>query len=133
MIELVWDSARIGTATAPSGASSTVGHAADYSPDDLLAMSVATALMHEVLDSADRLKIPVLSFIATACLIPQPSTQAPPTVEVRVFLMLRRAADAARATAAVDHARASSSICRLLGPQLHVHADVRALSPAASA
>jgi len=134
MIELVWDNGRVGTVLAPSGASSTVGDGADYTPDDLLAIAASAALMREVLEDTDRLQIPVLSFTATGCVIPRPEPAgAPPRVEVRVFMMLRRVADTARATAAIDHARASSPICRLLGTQLHVQSDIRALSPAASA
>jgi uncharacterized OsmC-like protein len=85
MVELVWDVSRVGTATAPSGASTTIGDDARFSPDDLLAMAAAGCHMRTFLRLAGDAEVPVFSYAATAHV--EPGNASPPRVHVRSYVV----------------------------------------------
>jgi organic hydroperoxide reductase OsmC/OhrA len=127
MIELVWDAAGRGTATAPSGASGTVGEEADYSPSDLVAMAVASCYMRTLLKLVEDAGLTLLSFAATAEFMPADAT-GPPRVRMRAFLVSPPSA-AQALERLVGQARLESDVCRLLGDAVLVEHDIRILPP----
>ena len=130
MVELVWDLSRVGTATAPSGTSLTVGDNASVSPSDLLAMAVAGCHMRTFLDLAGQAGVPVLSYAATAH-VEADATPAP-RVDLRVFVVSSGAHDHARIAALVEQAARVSPVARALGDRVRMHADVHLLTRAAT-
>jgi uncharacterized OsmC-like protein len=62
---LVWDAGREGTATTPAGSSLRVGEAGAWTPDTLLALAAAGALMQQVLQMAEAGRIEVLGYVST--------------------------------------------------------------------
>ena len=129
MIELIWDTASRGTATAPSGASGTIGEAADYTPGDLIAMAVAGCFMRTLLRHVEQARLTLLSFAATAEFTP-PRTGEAARVDLRAFLVAPRSTAVALEDL-IERARADSEVCRLLGEQLVVEHDIRVLPEAA--
>lgn len=127
MIELVWDTAGRGTATAPSGASGTVGEGADYSPGDLVAMAVAGCFMRTLLRLIEDAGLALLSFAATAEFTPATATD-PPRVHLRAFLV-SPPPTAEALERLVAQARLESEVCNLLGEHVRVEHDIRVLPP----
>lgn len=130
MVELVWDVSRVGTATAPSGASATVGDGASFSPDDLLAMAAAGCHMRTFLQLAGDAGVPVLSYAAAAHVEAGPDA---PRVHVRAFVVAPGAATVARLRELMDRAARLSPVSRALGDRIRVQADIRVLADACPA
>lgn len=128
MVELVWDEDRLGTATGQSGISVSVGEAAHFSPDELLATAAASCLMRTFLRMADEAGIEVLGYSANAKASPACEADAAPAVAVHVYIVAPT--EDARA-GLLDLAGKSvrvSPIARLLGERLEATAEVRVLA-----
>ena len=126
MTELVWDSARLGTATASSGASITVGEHAQFSTNDLLGAAAAGCLMQTFVRLAEDAKASILSFAATAhCESRRPLT--PPHVTVHVYVVAPWGADAQALFALLARSTSESPIAQLLADRITMTADVRVL------
>jgi uncharacterized OsmC-like protein len=120
MIELVWDAGRFGTATTPSGSTAIIGEDADFSPDDLLAMSAAACLMRTFLRMAAEAGVPVLSFIVTGRVEPAPEG---PRVALRSFVAEPAGTTDGRALQLLSDAVLGSPVCRMLGGHV-IHTPV---------
>jgi hypothetical protein len=129
MIELVWDSGRLGTATAPSGASATVGDRADYDPDDLLGMAAASSVMRTFLELAEPRDLPILSYAATAY-VESPANGRKPCVHVCSFVVASDTVKQSDVLRVLEIAVATSSICRMLGDRIAHSSEIRCLSGA---
>jgi organic hydroperoxide reductase OsmC/OhrA len=127
MVELVWDVSRVGTATAPSGASATVGDDATYSPDDLLAMAAAGCHMRTFLRLAGEAGVPVLSYAAAAELEPAGAATAP-RVRVRTYVVAPGSVARSRLTALLDLAALNSPVSQALGGRVLFQSDIRVLA-----
>jgi len=125
MVELVWDLSRVGTATAPSGASTTVGDDASFSPTDLLAMAAAGCHMRTFLRLAGDAHVPVLSYAATAHV--DAAGPGPPCVHVRAYVVAPEGVTEARVADLLDRASRTSPVSQTLGNRVRVQADVRVL------
>ncbi len=133
MIELVWDTARLGTATSPSGMTVTVGEEAHFSPDDLLALAAASCLMRTFLRLAEEDHAPILSYAATADAAPACESRAEAHVTVHAYLVTPSGGDADDLQVRFDRSVRVSPIARLLGDHVTVTSEMRVLSPADSA
>lgn len=127
MIELVWDAGRLGTATAPSGMSVTVGEQAHFSPDDLLAMAAAGCLMRTFLRLAENAHLTVLSYAANARAEPACQSGADPHVTVHAYVVAPSRADEAALAKLCDESARNSPIVKLLGDRVTVTSEVRVL------
>jgi organic hydroperoxide reductase OsmC/OhrA len=126
MIELVWDAARLGTATAPSGASATVGEQGSFSPEDLIAMATAACLMRTFLRLADQAHIPILSYAATA----HANISAPagaPHVAVHAYVVAPSCDDERDLMELSAESARLSPVAQLLGDRITIASDVRVL------
>lgn len=126
MIELVWDAKRLGTATAPSGASVTVGDCADFAPEDLLAMAAAGSVMRTFLELAERREVPILSYAATAHVEPA-SEGLRPRVAVRSFVVASEDVQRSDIMRLLEEATAASPVCRMLGDRVTHWLDIQCL------
>jgi len=130
MIELVWDADRLGTATAPSGATMTVGEHAHFSPDDLLAMAAASCLMRTFLRLADEGAARILSYAATAQAAPACASDAAPHVTIHAYLVAPAGTDTRDLEDRFRRSTQVSPITRLLGDRVTATAEVRVLRAA---
>lgn len=131
MVELVWDVSRVGTATAPSGVSATVGDDAAYSPDDLLAMAAAGCHMRTFLRLADDARMPVSSYAATAHV--DAGGASAPRVHVRAYVVLPGDVRESQAAALLEQAARISPVSRALGDRVRFQSEIRVLRGAVSA
>ena len=126
MIELVWDAEQSGTALTSSGSCAVVGERAQFSPEDLVCMGVASCLMRTVVQRTDEAGIPILSYAATAQ-VTSPDGEAP-RITVHGYVV----ASSGAAPHTVDHlcrsSVAHSPVARLLGDRLTATWDVRVLN-----
>ena len=133
MIQLVWDAERLGTATASSGASASVGELAHFTPDDLLAMAIATCVMRTFLRLAADAKAAILGYAATASADASCEPDGEPHVIVHSYVVAPSSSDArALAELAAQSAR-TSPIARVMGKRVTVTAEVRLLTGAEAA
>jgi uncharacterized OsmC-like protein len=130
MIELIWDSGRLATTTAPSGASATVGEGADFTPDDLIAIAAAGCLMQTFLRLAEEARLPLLSYAATARVAAGAS--ALPRVVIRSFIVVAEPAVEGHVRDLLNQAYEASPVCRMLGDRVSCETDVRRLWRCAS-
>jgi uncharacterized OsmC-like protein len=126
VIELIWDRGRSGTATAPAGASVTVGDDADFSPDDLAAAAAAACLMRTFLERGEQAEIPVLSYASAAHLETTDPTR-PPHVVIRCYIVTAESVRESEIRRVLAESVGASAICRLLGDRLTCQADIRRL------
>ena len=126
VVELVWDSERVGTAVASSGVMLRVGDDA-VSPDDLVAISVSACLMRTFLDLAATAGATVSSYASTATL--EPTSAGPPRVIVRAYVISPTLEERAPLEAVFVRAQERSTVSRLLGDHLTATLDVRTLPP----
>jgi organic hydroperoxide reductase OsmC/OhrA len=129
MVELVWDVSRVGTATAPSGASTTVGDDASFSPGDLLAMAAAGCHMRTFLQLAGEAHVPVLSYAAAAEVEPGGPASAS-RVHVRAYVVAPGSVTEARVAELLDRASRTSPISQALGDRIRFQSDIRVLAGA---
>ena len=127
MIELVWDTARVGTATSSSGATLTVGDHSAFSPDDLMAAAVASCVMRTFLRRASEGGLSILSYAATAQTCGPGQSADAPAVVVHVYLLAPAGADARRLTDLVAESAQASPIAQRLACRPAVTSDVRVL------
>ena len=117
VIELVWDSARRGTATTSTGTALAVGEGVGWSPENLLALSAATCLMRTFLRLASDEGVPVLGYIAAARL--EPGAVSKGTVSVTACVVVPAGVLAERAADLCSRAAAASPVASMLGDRLH--------------
>jgi len=117
VIELVWDSARRGTATTSTGTTLAVGEGVAWSPENLLALSAATCLMRTFLRLASDDGVPVLGYVAAARLEPGAASTA--TVSVTSCVVVPAGVLAARVADLCSRAAAASPVASMLGDRLH--------------
>jgi organic hydroperoxide reductase OsmC/OhrA len=127
MVELVWDVGRAGTATAPSGASTTVGEDASFSPDDLLAMAAAGCHMRTFLRLAGEAGVPVLSYAAAAQVEPG-GAPAALHVRIRAYVVAPGSASEAQLADLLDRAARMSPVSQALGDRIRFQSDIRVLA-----
>ena len=130
MIELVWDEERRGTGTTASGASLDVGDAAEWSPVDLLALSVAGCVMRTFLQVAAEEHVPVLGYVSTSAV--EPSDEAPSILVVPCIVVPTAVAKVA-VPVLMQQAVERSPVARLLADRLTVKPDVHQVASAAGA
>jgi organic hydroperoxide reductase OsmC/OhrA len=136
MIELVWDAERLGTATAPSGATASVGerpHAsgasarAHFSPDDLVAMAVSSCVMRTFLRLAEQANVPILSYASTARAESACEPGGTPHVTVHAYVVAPSGTNQRDVTALFRKSARLSPITQLLGEHVTVTTEVQAL------
>ena len=116
VIELVWDAACAGTATAPSGAVLTVGDNVAWSPENLLALAAASCLMRTFLRMASDERLRVLGYVAAARL--EPDTDSAWTVRVRSCVVVPTDVPTSRVLDLCSRATAASPVATMLGDRL---------------
>lgn len=126
MIELIWDRGRSGTATAPSGASITVGDGSDFSPDDLLAASAAGCLMRTFLQESGEARVPILSY-ASASHVEALERSGPAHVVIRCYVVAAEGSSPSEIQGLLRKSVAESPICQMLGAGVTCQADIRCL------
>lgn len=124
MVELIWDAARTGTVNAPMGRSITVGDGADFSPEDLVAASVAGCLMRTFLDLADETGIPVLSFGSASEV---DTSEDPSRVIVRCYVVVTDSVPDQTIRRLLQESVGVSPVCRMLGGRIVCQPDIRCL------
>ena len=123
VVELVWDSERVGTAIVPSGATLRVGDDAAMSPDDLIAMSASACLMRTFLALAAQSGARASSYASTATF--DAASAGAPRVIVHAYVVAPTPEDGAPLEALFAQAQQRSTICHLLGSHLTATVDVR--------
>ena len=126
MVELIWDKDRSGTATAPTGASMTVGERSDFSPDDLLAAAAAGGLMETFLDRAAGADVSILSYASASHVNPTGPGQAPQVV-IRCYVVTTEGASPADVERLLRASLHDSPVCRMLRDAVTCQADIRCL------
>ena len=126
MIELIWDAASVGTATTLVGASITIGEAADFSPEDLVAAAAAGCVMRTFLRLADDARIPILGYTAVSR-IESPEPEAASKVRVRCSVVTSEDVSEAEVRRLLREAVNASPISHMLGGRVVCQADVRCL------
>lgn len=126
MIEFIWDRGRSGTATAPNGASITVGDAADFSPEDLIAAAAAGCLMRTFLRGADEADMPILSYASASHVGPSES-DAHRRVVIRTYVVVPESASPRAVGDLLRDSITQSPICGMLGNSVTCQADIRRL------
>jgi organic hydroperoxide reductase OsmC/OhrA len=126
VIELIWDRGRSGTATAPTGASITVGEASDFSPDDLIAAAAAGCLMRTFLARASAAGVPVLSY-ASASHVETSGGVKTPQVMIRCYVVTTDSTSAPGVDELLLESLRESGVCQLLGDAVTCQADIRRL------
>jgi hypothetical protein len=126
MNELIWDRGRSGTATAPSGASVTVGEASDFSAEDLAATAVAGCVMRTFLRRAEDSRVPILSF-ATASDVEPGDPPGQSRVVLRCYVVAAEGASHHQIEALLCESIGESPVCRMLGERVTWQADIRCL------
>jgi organic hydroperoxide reductase OsmC/OhrA len=126
MIEFIWDRGRSGTATAPNGASMTVGDAADFSPEDLIATAAAGCLMRTFLRRADEAGMPVLSY-ASAASVGLDERDARPHVVIRTYVVVPESVPTREVEHLLHDSLTQSPIGGLLVDRVTCQADIRRL------
>ena len=124
MVELIWDKDRSGTATAPTGASITVGGRSDFSPDDLLAAAAAGGLMETFLDRAAGADVSILSY-ASASHVTDPGQE--PRVVIRCYVVTTEGASPVDVERLLRASLHDSPVCRMLRDAVTCQADIRCL------
>ena len=117
MIELVWDSARRGTATTSTGTTLAVGEGVGWSPENLLALSAATCLMRTFLHLASDEGVSVLGYVAAARF--EHGAVSTGTVSVTSCVVVPTGVLAERVTDLCTRAVAASPVASMLGDRLH--------------
>ena len=117
VIELVWDSARRGTATTSTGTTLAVGEDVGWSPENLLALSAATCLMRTFLHLASDEGVPVLGYVAAARL--EPGAPSTGTVSVTNCIVVPAGVLAERVADLCSRTEAASPVASMLGDRLH--------------
>ena len=117
MIELVWDSARRGTATTSTGTTLAVGEDVSWSPENLLALSAATCLMRTFLRLASGEGVPVLGYVAAARL--EPGAVSTGTVSVTSCVVVPAGVLAEQVADLCSRTAAASPVASMLGDRLH--------------
>lgn len=125
MIELIWDAASVGTATTTAGASITIGDAADFAPEDLVAVAAAASLMRTFLKLADAAGVPVFSYAAASHV--ESSGSASSHVLVRCSVVSSGDVSEAELRRLLQEATDASPVCRMLAGRVVCQADVRCL------
>ena len=126
MVELIWDKNRSGTATAPTGASITVGERSDFSPDDLLAAAAAGGLMEAFLDRAVGADVSILSY-ASASHVALTGLGQEPRVVIRCYVVTTEGSSTADVERLLRASLHDSPVCRMLGDAVTCQADIRCL------
>lgn len=126
MIELIWDKERSAIATAPGGASITVGERSDFSPEDLIATAVAGCLMRAFLELAHARGASILSY-ASASHLDAPRSDRTPRVEVRCYVVAAEESSQVQIEQLLLEALRQSPLCRMLEGRIDCRADVRRL------
>jgi len=116
VIELVWDTACAGTATAPSGAVLAVGEGVAWSPENLLALSAASCLMRTFLTMAAAEHLDVLGYVAAAGV--EGSLPDSRAIRVRSCVVVPTDIPAARVLDVCSRATAASPVASMLGSRL---------------
>jgi len=117
VIELIWDSARRGTATTSTGTTLAVGEGVAWSPENLLELSAATCLMRTFLRLASDDGVPVLGYVAAARLEPGAASTA--IVSVTSCVVVPTGVQAARVAELCSRTVAASPVASMLGDRLH--------------
>jgi uncharacterized OsmC-like protein len=126
VVELIWDSGTTGTATAPAGASITIGDAADFSPEDLVAAAAAGCLMRTFLELAGDAHVPILSYGSASHVERSDPRQAFPVL-IRCFVVASAAVSESEIRRLLRDAVSASPVCRMLGSRVICQPDVRSL------
>ncbi|MGE5833539.1 MAG: OsmC family protein [Acidobacteriota bacterium] len=126
MIELIWDAASTGTATTSAGASITIGDAADFSPEDLVAVAAAGCLMRTFLKLADAAGVPVFGYAAVSQ-VESSGSASSSHVLVRCSVVSSGDISEAQLRRLLQEATDASPVCRMLAGRVVCHADVRCL------
>lgn len=126
MIEFIWDRGRSGTATAPNGASITIGDAADFSPEDLIAAAAAGCLMRTFLRRADEAGMPILSY-ASASHVGAPERDRRCRVVIRSYVVVPESVWPQAVDDLLSDSITQSPICGMLGNSVTCQADIRRL------
>jgi uncharacterized OsmC-like protein len=129
VIELIWDAASTGTAMTSAGASITIGDAADFSPEDLVAAAAAGCLMRTFLKLADTAGVPVFSY-AAASQVESSESASSSHVLVRCSVVSSGDVSEAQLRRLLREATDASPVCRMLAGRVVCQADVRCLSGA---
>ena len=124
MVELIWDAARSGTLNAPMDRSVTIGDGADFSPEDLMAASVAGCLMRTFLDLADETGISVLSYGSAAEV---DTSEDPSRVIVRCYVVATDGVPDQIIRRLLRESVRASPVCRMLGGRIVCQPDIRCL------
>jgi organic hydroperoxide reductase OsmC/OhrA len=122
VIELVWDSVRLGTGTGPSGSSLIAGEGAAWSPDDLLAMAAASCLMRTFLRLAAEDDVPVLGYVTSATL--EFSSAESPAVRVRPCIVVPIDIEPEQVLSLCRRVTEVSPVAKVLAGRLAVEPDV---------
>jgi hypothetical protein len=126
MVELIWDKDRSGTATAPTGASITVGERSDFSPDDLLAAAAAGGLMETFLGRAAGADVSILSYASAAHVTPTgPGHES--HVVIRCYVVTTEGGSPADVERLLRASLHESPVGRMLGDAVTCQADIRCL------
>lgn len=133
MVELVWDAAGAGTATASSGATVSVGDGAAFSPAELLATAAAGCLMRTFVAMAQQEEQPILGFVATSHLDTDRMGDPAPTLEMSVCVVGKDDAPPGVMKRLLDRALEASPVARALGPRVRVRLIVHRLCGAPAA
>jgi organic hydroperoxide reductase OsmC/OhrA len=117
VIELVWDSARRGTATTCTGTTLAVGEDVGWSPENLLALSAATCVMRTFLQLAADEGVPVLGYVAAARV--DPGDVSTGTVRVTSCVVVPAGVLAEHVADLCSRTAAASPVASMLGDRLH--------------
>jgi uncharacterized OsmC-like protein len=123
---LVWDAGHVGTATTPAGSTLRVGEAGAWTPDTLLALAAAGALMQHVLQMAAADRVEVLGYVSTV----RSSASSPatlPAIHLCPCIVVADEAQEAPVRRFVREAAARSPLIALLGSRATVEPVVQPL------